>query len=137
MINTGSLSPNLYGPQAGASGIIPMAKDYQHYMGSRTTIMSNNDDFKFDFALDVVAADWRREDLVEPDEDDMTDRQASDTKANSVQSFFETQIHGNAYFTITDPVKIKQEWIINRRAVKSDIQSEVRMLVRKKLHNAK
>lgn len=99
--------------------------------------MSNSEDFKFDFALDKVAADWQREDLEEPDGNEFVERRDSDGTCDSVHSFFETQFRGNAYFTITDPEKVKQEWITNRRAVKLDIQNEMKMLLRKKMRHEK
>ncbi|VDP94567.1 unnamed protein product [Echinostoma caproni] len=95
-------------------------------------------EFRFDFALETVASSWQQEDPNEPgEEDELNVCESSETVTGGGHSFFETQTRGNAYFTVTDPVKVKQEWINRRRAVKSDIQREVKMLVWKKMHKEK
>ncbi|CAH8860317.1 unnamed protein product [Trichobilharzia szidati] len=99
----------------------------------------DEEQFKFNFQLEQIVEEWKTLDDGEEnlshndgDDDDNAD-QGDELNAVSQESFFAPHYKdGIDYFTITNPEKVKQEWLEARKLIIPHIQNVVKHLVREK-----
>ncbi|CAH8600574.1 unnamed protein product [Heterobilharzia americana] len=91
------------------------------------------DQFKFNFPLEQVVKEWKT--LDEEESLSVEDQEDDNDELNTVsqESFFAAHYkEGMDYFTITNPEKIKRDWIEARKSIIPHIQNVVKHLVREK-----
>ncbi|CAH8860296.1 unnamed protein product [Trichobilharzia szidati] len=96
----------------------------------------DEEQFKFNFQLEQIVEEWKTLDDGEENSlhnDEENEDQGDDSNAVSQESFFAPHYKdGIDYFTITNPEKVKQEWLEARKLIIPHIQNVVKHLVREK-----
>nr|CAH8863092.1 unnamed protein product [Trichobilharzia regenti] len=93
----------------------------------------DEEQFKFNFQLEQIVEEWKTLDNEEEDEPHNDDDDGDNLNAVSQESFFAPHYKdGIDYFTITNPEKVKQEWLEARKLIIPHIQNVVKHLVREK-----